>query len=142
MEEIQRIESLDPSAVLLMGRSLGTAIALSAARASNSTNLVLLSPFDSVGALLQRRPMLKTMRWALNQQFNCTADAAHVQANTVILLADHDARIPQRNSMNLAAALPALKQVIRVAGTNHKTLPRHPQTQACLASILNRPMQH
>jgi alpha/beta superfamily hydrolase len=142
MEEIHRIENLDASALLLMGRSLGTAIAISAARASNATDLVLLSPFDSVGALLQRRPMLKSMRWALNQQFNCMEDAAHVQANSVIVLADHEARIPHANSMNLAAALPALKQVIRVVGTNHKTLPRHPQTQACLASILNRQIQH
>ena len=122
-----------------MGRSLGSAMAMAVAARREVSRLVLLSPFESLEQLVQKRPVLHSMRWALRQKFDCRDDAANIQARTATLLAEEDTRISHPNSMALVARLRHAGPVFVVSDANHKTLPRHPSTQATLAAYLNGP---
>lgn len=136
-DEVCRLEGSDCTELVVMGRSLGTAMATAVAARREVSRMVLLSPFESLEALVRKRPLLHSMRWALRQKFDCSSDAARVHAKTAILLAAQDTRIPHRSSLALAARLRQLGPVHVVPGTNHKTLPRHPATQTALATFLN-----
>jgi pimeloyl-ACP methyl ester carboxylesterase len=136
-DEVCRLEGSHRTEMVVVGRSLGTAMAMAVAARREASRLVLLSPFESLEQLVRKRPVLHSMRWALRQKFDCCSDAAQIQARTAILLAAHDTRISHQNSLALAARLPRLGPVAVVPGTNHKTLPRHPSTQATLATFLN-----
>ncbi len=139
LDEIRRLEGggEHARAPVVMGRSLGTAMAISVATKRDIARLVLLSPFDSVRSLIRQRTPLNSMCWLLNQNFDCIGDAGRVNAETMILLANTDRRVPHKNSTRLAAALCNLKQLNMVPGANHKTLPRLPETQARIAAWLN-----
>jgi pimeloyl-ACP methyl ester carboxylesterase len=136
-DEVSRLEGSQFAEMVVVGRSLGTAMALAVAARREVSGLVLLSPFESLEQLVRKRPVLHSMRWALRQKFDCVSDATRVQARTAILLAAQDTRISHPNSLALAARLSTPGPVIVVPGTNHKTLPRHPSTQAALANYLN-----
>lgn len=137
-DEVMRLQGASVGEVAIMGRSLGTSIALSVAARRPVDRLVLLSPFDSLTALMRRHPVLKPVRWTLNQKFDCRADAGQLSAATAVFLAGSDSRIPHPNSLALWERLrrPALLGI--VPGANHKTLPRHPETQARIAAYLNQ----
>ncbi len=136
-DEVQRLEGGHCAEMVLMGRSLGTAMATAVAARRSVSRLVLLSPFESLEELVRKRPVLHSMRWALRQKFDCSVDAARVQAPSSVLLAAQDTRIPHASSLALVARLAQPVTVCVVPGTNHKTLPRHPDTQAALARFLN-----
>jgi pimeloyl-ACP methyl ester carboxylesterase len=138
-DEVSRLEGSQCVEMVVVGRSLGTAMALFVAARRDVTRLVLLSPFESLEQLVRNRPVLHSMRWALRQKFDCRRDAALVQAKTTILMAAQDTRIAHPSSLALAACLQKPGPVIVVPGTNHKTLPRHPSTQIALATYLNGP---
>ena len=138
-DEVSRLEGSGCTEMVVVGRSLGTAMALAVAARRDVSRLVLLSPFESLEQLVRKRPVLHSMRWALRQKFDCSSDATQVQASTAILLAAQDSRISHPNSMALVARLRRPGPVVVVPGTNHKTLPRHPSTQATLAAYLNSP---
>jgi pimeloyl-ACP methyl ester carboxylesterase len=138
-DEISRLEGGRFTEISVVGRSLGTAMATALGARREVNSLVLLSPFESLGQLMRNRPVLHSMRWVLRQKFDCCGDAARVQANVAILLAEHDTRVSHQSSMALAERIQNSKMVYVVPRTNHKTLPRHPATQATIAAFLNRP---
>lgn len=138
-DEVWRLEGSRCVELVVMGRSLGTAMALSVAARRELSRLVLLSPFESLEQLVRKRPVLHSMRWALRQKFDCSRDAATVQASTAVFLAASDTRIAHHSSLALAARLRQTVPVCVVPRTNHKTLPRHPETQGALAAFLNAP---
>jgi hypothetical protein len=138
-DEVCRLEGTPCDELVLVGRSLGTAMALAVAARRPVSRLVLLSPFESMVQLVRKRPILNTMRWALRQHFDCSVDAARTQARAAILLAEQDTRISHQDSLALAARLRGLGPVIVVPGTNHRTLLRHPSTQTAMATFLNSP---
>jgi pimeloyl-ACP methyl ester carboxylesterase len=138
VDEVRRLEGFAARAPVVMGRSLGTAMAISVAARRDIAQLVLLSPFDSVRSLLRQRTPLNWMSWLLHQDFDCMGDAARVKAETIILLAATDNRVPHGNSLRLASEFSNLRHMGTVPDSNHNSLPRHPETLAQIAVLLNR----
>lgn len=126
-----------PRTIALAGRSLGTSVALALAARRRTDKLVLLSPFDSLGQVLQEHYRLRHVRRMLTQAFDCRADAERVSAASAVLLAEDDQRIPHPRSTALWQALRQPARLEIVPGTNHQSLPRSPLTQTRIASFLN-----
>ena len=120
----------------LIGRSLGTAIALALAREARPARLVLMSPFDSVPAIVRMRPMGRVVAGLVTQRFECADLAAAHAGETLVLLAEHDASIPHERSHALCARLPRPPIVRVVNGTTHQSLPRSAAAQKEIARFL------
>lgn len=131
--------------VVVMGRSLGSAIALhvcaNAQQADHLTrsicHLVLLSPFDSLSGLLRASRLWSPLGRLVAHRFDNVPLARTVQVPTTVLLAEHDTRVPHGSSHRLVEQLTHRAGIEVIAGTTHKTLPRHPHTQRRIAQILN-----
>ena len=121
----------------LVGRSLGTAIALSLVPEATPARLVLMSPFDSVPEVVRSRRFGRMAAALMTQRFDCAPFAASHAGATLVLLAENDASVPHAHSHRLCAHLPSAPQLRVIAGTTHQSLPRSGGAQAAIAAFLN-----
>lgn len=128
---------------LLLGRSLGSCIAMQLAARHAAAGLVLLSPPASIRALASRNPLLLPVVPWMRSPFDSMARAHQVRSPVLMLLAESDRRVPHRDSLRLADAIrlsrvgpaePACR-IVTVPGTDHRTLARDPQALAAIASF-------
>ena len=133
------VASREPQAELaIAGRSLGTAIALWLAREARPERLVLLSPFESVPAVLRTRPLGRFAAPLLRQRFQCTELAAAHAGRTLVLLAETDTSVPHEQSQRLCTHLSTPPMLQAIAGTTHQSLPRSGGAQAAIAAFLGQ----
>ena len=121
----------------IVGRSLGTAIALSLVTAARPARLVLMSPFDSVADVVRSRRFGRMAASLVTQRFECAPFAAGHGGATLVLLAEHDASVSHAHSQRLCAHLPNAPGLHVIAGTTHQSLPRSPGAQAAIAAFLD-----
>lgn len=122
-----------PIRLVLVGRSIGAALAVQAAHAlppGSIERLVLLSPPMGIGELVRRHPLLAPASPLLKIRLDAYRVAGDVTADVLVLLAEGDRRVPKAHSEALAARLAGQTIVEVVPGTNHKSLPRAAATLA------------
>jgi dienelactone hydrolase len=132
---------LPPTRVMLMGRSLGSGIAVQAAARCSAAGLVLLSPPASLRRLVMRNPLLLPALPWLRHPFDSLAVAPQIRVASLVVLAECDRRVPHAESRRLARALqgtlpaPLAKRsrVITIAGTDHRSLARRAEALAVMA---------
>ena len=86
----------DPIAVL--GRSLGSGVAVHLAARRPVARLVLVTPFDSIEAVASHQFPLVPMGLLLQDKDRACADAPRVDAPTLLIAAERDEVIPRANT--------------------------------------------
>lgn len=111
------------SRITLVGRSLGSGIALQLARARPVARLVLVTPFHSMRELAQHHYPAFPVRWLLHDTWESTRYANGLRIPTTVVLASHDRVIPRWSSERLVESLdPALTRVHEIPGTGHNSI--------------------
>ena len=123
--------------VAIVGRSLGTGVALWLAREVRPARLVLMSPFESIPDVVRTRRFGGPAAALMTQRFACAELAAGHTGETLVLLAETDASVPHEHSRRLCARLPNAPGQHVVAGATHQSLPRSAGAQAAIARFLN-----
>lgn len=111
--------------VTLVGRSLGSGIATRLASVHPVERLVLVTPYDSIGAVAAHHFRWLPVRLLLRDRYDSASYAPHVSAPTTILVAERDEVIPRASSEALYRAFrPGLAtfQVARGVGHNDISL--------------------
>jgi pimeloyl-ACP methyl ester carboxylesterase len=125
--------------VVVMGRSLGTAVAVHLASQVQPQALVLVSPFDSlVAVMLGRLPWLWPASLLLRHRLPAVGAARQVCCPTLAVLAVGDRQVPARRSAALLQALRGPVQRHDLVGEVHRSLPRCVPTQHLVAAFLDR----
>jgi pimeloyl-ACP methyl ester carboxylesterase len=113
--------------IAVVGRSLGSGVAVRLASVRPVSRLVLVTPYDSLQALaVQQFPYLP-VRWLLLDKFESWRYAHQVRAPTVILVAEHDEVIPVGSSRLLYSRF--VKSVASykvIAGAGHNSISESP----------------
>lgn len=127
--------------VTIIGRSIGASLAVLVANELPSSvaleNLVLISPPLGLSALAQRVPLLPTLLLPLiNTRLDCYKVAGRVKANALVLMAEHDNRVPRGHSAALGTLLGGRTTIKTIDGTDHKTLPRSTGALQAVAEFL------
>ena len=138
---------LDEDRLHLAGRSLGTGIAmqLAARLAIPPAALVLITPPDSIRALLRASPLLWPLLPVLPVLYSpldSLAAARRLRCPVLMLLAAHDRRVPHAHSLTLAQALRdagAAVDVHMIPSTTHQSLARTPAAMAHVGRALALP---
>lgn len=121
------------SAITVIGRSLGSGVAVQLAAQRNVAQLMLITPFDSLSALAQRQFPLFPVNWLLKDSYNSVAYVSAINSPTLILLAGQDEIIGRTHSEALYRAFtPGTARLKSYAG-NHNS----PLSAMQLASWLN-----
>ena len=123
--------------IAVVGRSLGSGVAVYLATRRPVQQLVLVTPYDSVANIARGLfPILPTS-WLLQDRFDSVARVPQVTADTLVLIAEHDGVINRRHSDALVEAFPDRQvQVEIVAEADHNTVHLWPAYARSLQSFL------
>lgn len=113
--------------VTVIGRSLGTGIAIRLATQRPVTRLVLVTPFDSLQDLAAAQFPFFPVRWFLTDKYDSGRYAPLVSAPTTIVAAQRDEIVPRASTDLLHARFsPGVAKFIVLPGTGHNSISSHP----------------
>jgi pimeloyl-ACP methyl ester carboxylesterase len=109
--------------VLVVGRSLGSSLAIQLAAEEPVTRLVLITPFESIRAIAQRVAPFLPMRLLLRDPYESWRYAPKVTCPTLVIAASHDEIVPLADTQRLVAAFPPDVATLRILdGTDHNSV--------------------
>lgn len=125
------------SAVSIMGRSLGSGVAVFLAASREVEKLVLVTPYDSIQSIAQQTYPVFPISIMLKDKFDSLSRVDSVRAETLIVIAENDQIIPRENSERLAAAFRPEQAIMKILpGANHNSLASHPDYAGFLKEFL------
>jgi pimeloyl-ACP methyl ester carboxylesterase len=120
--------SRDHSDVAVMGRSLGSAVAVQVASQRTVSRLVLVTAFDSLVNVAKHYVRWLPVGLLLRDRYDSASVAHEVRAPVLLVVAERDEIIPRARPEKLASALaPGQVEVVVVPGVGHNTLDLSPE---------------
>jgi hypothetical protein len=117
----------------IIGRSLGSGIAVYVASRRPVARLVLVTPYDSLEELAELQYPYIPVKWLLIDKFESSKFAPHVTAPTLIIAAQHDEIIPRESTELLVSRFSRARVSYRVvAEAGHNTISGSPEYMALL----------
>ena len=117
----------DNPRIVVMGRSLGTAMAAYVAARRPVAGIILVTPFSSLAAVGQESHPFVPVRRLLKNPFDVVPDAAKITAPALFLVAGADRYVPPHHADRLAASWPGPKEVRVIEGTGHGNIVDAPE---------------
>jgi pimeloyl-ACP methyl ester carboxylesterase len=121
--------------VVVVGRSLGSGVAVQLASLRPVARLVLVTPYDSLQELAAQQFPYFPVRWLLRDRFESWRYAQALSVPTLVIAAEHDEVIPRRSTEALyqrfRTGVAAFKML---PGTGHNTISEHPDYWTLLNS--------
>lgn len=109
--------------IAVMGRSLGSGVAVYLATQRDVERLVLVTPFDSLARVAQSHFRFLPVLLLTLDRYDSGSRVKDVRAPALLVIAGDDEIIPRDRSEALAAAFPAGQaRVVVVEHTNHNSL--------------------
>ena len=109
--------------VAILGRSLGSGVAIHLASVRPIERLILVTPFDSLEFIAAQQFPWMPVRLILRDKFESWRYAPQVTAPTVILAAENDQVVPLANSKNLLTHFkPGVAVFKTIAGVGHNDI--------------------
>jgi pimeloyl-ACP methyl ester carboxylesterase len=112
----------------VVGRSLGSGIAVYVASCRPVARLVLVTPYDSLKELAARQFPYLPVSWLLLDTFESWRFAPRVTAPTLIIAADHDEVVPRASTELLRSRFKSgVASFVTLPGTGHNTISASPE---------------
>jgi dipeptidyl aminopeptidase/acylaminoacyl peptidase len=127
---------VDPKRIALVGRSLGSGVAVQVAMERPVNSVVLITPYDSVLAIAKRRFRAMPIEYVLRHRFESVKYAAALTAPTYVLRAASDDIVPHSHTDLLVAKLGKLHKDEIVPDSDHLNIPYLAGTQTRIAEFL------
>jgi len=120
--------------ISVIGRSLGSAIAISVASQRKLDKLVLVTPYDSIADIAQGRYQWLPVHWLIRDSYRAIDWVSLIDSPVLIYTAEKDDVIPAKNSQALIQAFNPSQALSRIQlkGVGHNNLTRHPY---CLVGL-------
>lgn len=126
--------------VTVIGRSLGSGVAVHVASARPVARLVLVTPYDSIVGIAGMQFPWFPVKLLLRDKFESGVYAARVNAPTTIIAAGNDEMIPRASSeLLLTRFKPGVAHYIDVPDAGHNTISENPLYGRGLAGETARP---
>ncbi|WP_305908836.1 alpha/beta fold hydrolase [Methylomarinum sp. Ch1-1] len=127
------------ASIAVIGRSLGSAVATYLAAERNIEKLVLVTPFDSIEQVAQKKFPVYPISWILTDKYDSLARAARINADVLILVAGNDRIIRPCHSYHLIAAFPDPQVDVHVlSDSNHNSISRRGEYYRLIAEFLDK----
>src|SRR5262249_37557102 len=128
---------VDARRIVVMGRSLGSGVAIWLASQRPLAGLVLVTPFDSITAVAQRHYPYLPVRWLLRPPFDSLSRARAIAAPTPTLIAGRDAVIPPAHAERLRERWSGPRQWIEFPDADHDSIAVEPGYWPAITAFLD-----
>jgi len=122
--------------VAVMGRSLGSGVAVYLASRRPLAGAILVTPYDSITSLAQAHYPYLPVRWLLKHPFDSLALAPSLRQRALVLAAEQDVVIPPRHARTLYEAWAGPKSWYQLPDTDHDGISDHPDYWPLIARFL------
>ena len=129
---------VDSRRIVLMGRSLGAAVAVHLASQRPAAGLVLVTPFDSLAEVGAAHYPFLPVRWLLRHRFDSTALARSIRAPVLMIAADADTIVPPKHAKRLFEAWGGPREWVALPGADHNDVEAHPAYWNSIRGFLAR----
>jgi hypothetical protein len=121
--------------VVVIGRSLGSAVAVRLASVRPVTRLVLVTPFDSLAGVAGHFYPFIPVRWLLRDRFESWRYAPQVTAPTRLIIAGDDEVVPRASTNRLVTRFKnGIASYVVIAGVGHNSISDSPDYLPLLAA--------
>jgi pimeloyl-ACP methyl ester carboxylesterase len=127
----------DHSRIAVVGRSLGSGVAVRLASQRPASRLILITPYNSFEEIAASHFRYLPVKWLLRDKFESWRYAPRIAVPTLLIAAEHDEVIPRSSTERLFAHFAkgvASLQVI--PGTGHNTISVSPLYLAMIRAAL------
>ncbi len=123
--------------ISVIGRSLGSGVAVELASEREVERLVLVTPFDSLVNVAGAHFPYLPVRLLMRDRYDSAGSAPSIEAKTLIVVAGMDEIIPRERTDALVAAFrPGQARVVVLEGARHNDLDRGPRYLDALRGFL------
>ncbi len=113
--------------ITVIGRSLGSGVAVQIAARRPSKRLVLVTPFDSMVAVAADHFPLFPVRLLLRDRYESNQFAAQIQVPVTLIVAGNDRIVPPARALNLAKAFSSTQpEVVMLEQAGHNDIDAFP----------------
>jgi pimeloyl-ACP methyl ester carboxylesterase len=120
--------------ITIVGRSLGSGIAIQVAVSAHPERLVLVTPYASIVALGAARFPWLPVRWLMRDRYESWRYAGHLHVPTTLIVAGDDRVIPNASSGRLAGSFPpGVATVVTIPHAGHNDVSEFPGYLPALA---------
>lgn len=132
----EKVHALHPD-VTIVGRSLGSGVAVQVASRVAASRLVLITPYDSIVELgAQTFPMLP-VHWLMVDTYESGKFAPRIRIPTTIIAAENDEQIPYASTEKLLSRFhPGIAKMTVIEGAGHNDLERNKKYRETLQAAL------
>jgi hypothetical protein len=124
---------------VLIGRSLGSGVAMQMATRFPVHALVLITPFDSLDAVAARHFPWLPVRWILRDHYRSDLAAPMIRVPTLIVAAEHDQVIPVPHAQALFERFEqGTAQFVSIAKSDHNDIDQSPDYWRQLSGFLGK----
>jgi pimeloyl-ACP methyl ester carboxylesterase len=118
----EKVHAQHPN-VVVIGRSLGTGVAVRLASEQPVSRLVLITPYDSLAEIAAAQFPYFPINWLLRDKYNSGQYAPTVTVPTRIIAAEHDEVIPRSSTEKLFERFPkGVASMKVIPATDHNTI--------------------
>ena len=120
--DVYKYVSAKHRSVAVVGRSLGTGVAIKLASEETVSHLILISPYDSItNVATEHYPFFP--KWLIKDKFDSLSRVENIRVSTLIILAKDDEVIPIKHSNKLINAFKSTAPIARIYNAaNHNNL--------------------
>jgi uncharacterized protein len=114
------------SSISVIGRSLGSGVAIYLATQRKIDKVALVTPYDSIKNVAKSHYPVFPVSILLKDCFDSVSRSEQLTQPVLILLADHDVTVPRKNSESLIAALkPEQVETQIIVNSDHGSISSH-----------------
>ena len=127
---------IKPGRIAVFGRSLGSGAAVFLAAQRTVSQVILVTPFDSLVEVAKRHYPFLPVRLMLRHRFDSISRAGAIRASLLCLAAQRDEIIPPSHARKLYDAWGGPKRWVELEEAGHNTTDSHPLFWQNVASFL------
>ncbi|MGE5557087.1 MAG: alpha/beta hydrolase [Bacillota bacterium] len=117
-----RRKDVDKDGIVVMGRSIGSGVAVYVAERRPLRGVVLITPYDSVTSVARERMPFIPVSLILKHRFESISRAPKIRSPVLVMVAEKDEVIPPWHAMRLAKAWGGETAVHVIKNAGHNTI--------------------